>query len=127
MGVWLFLGSVALLALLLVIWVSMSSRRGKRRAPVPPQHGHHREPLYEHRVRGQTVHHSHAGHVTARQDVWQERRQRAARDRWEPSGTLTASRIRSDDEPESGAQDEIAMSAIEYVPTELPKSGERKR
>jgi hypothetical protein len=113
-----FLVFVAVCALALV-WFSFRSTRKARRSSRTAGRQRHDKPLYRHKMAGHAVLHSHTGHLPSEsQDIWRTRRPNAHKEHWEARGTITASRIQSDDEVEQGADDEMTMSVIEYTPEE---------
>lgn len=112
-----FLAIVAVCAVGL-IW--LLSRSGKSRAGSSRRRAvQHTQPLYEHRTAGHSLGHSHGHPPWKTRDIWHTPRPRVTDERWEQTGTLTASRIRSDADADEAADEEITMSAIEYTPEEV--------
>lgn len=129
MGTIYFLVFVAVCAVAFVVVIGRSNRRQRKRPDMPKVHApRHTTPLHRHRTAGHALLHSHDLHGPSEaHDIWHTRRQHAAKERWEPGSSITASRIRSDDEPERGEDDEMSMGVIEYTPEDVTPTGGRKR
>jgi hypothetical protein len=115
-----FLAVVAVCAIG-IVW--LLSRSWKKREESSSRHAaHHAQPLYQHRTAGHALLHSHTGRPPAdNRDIWHTRRPRATEERWEQTGSLTARRIRSDEDTQTDepAESEMTMSVIEYTPEEV--------
>lgn len=131
-----FLAAVAGCALILVVLVTRSNR-DKRDRPSARKESRHAQPLYQHRMAGHTVLHSHTGHPPSErsEDPWHTKRRHAQKERWEevqgegkPSH-ITATRLRSDEELEKATDDddEMTMGEIQYTPTDFTKVAGRNR
>lgn len=131
-----FLAAVAGCALILVALVTRTNRDRRDRRSARKE-SRHASPLYQHKMAGHTLLHSHTAHLPSEktEDPWHTKRRHAHKEHWDDvkeewrTAHITASRLHSDEELEKGAQDdeEMTMSEIQYTPTDFTKVAGRNR
>ena len=88
----------------------------------------HHEPLYEARHVHEPLHHQHS-HTpdSSNAHVWHNRRSRMLDESW-GSKTISATRLRSDEEPAASEEetDGPLMTEVQYTPVEVPKASNQK-
>lgn len=131
-----FLAAVAGCAIILVVLVTRSNRDKRDRSSARNE-SRHAQPLYQHRMAGHTVLHSHTGHLPSEksEDPWHTKRRHAQKEHWEDvreewkPGHIVASRLETDEEREKGSdkEHELTMGEIQYTPTDFTKVVGRNR
>ena len=125
MDIIFFLGTVAAIAVAVLLWVQRPTAPKDRAKKV----GAEKKPeIYRSHNAPNVLRHQHVGHHagSGQGDIWRTRRQHAA-ENTRLTGTLHATRILFDHEPvtpEGSSADDLSMATVEYVPDELPRPGQ---
>ena len=111
-----------------LMWFIYAAGRKSRDSRHTRKTARHHEPLYEARHVREPLHH-HNAHTpdTSSPHVWHNRRSRMLEENW-TGKTISATRLRTDDEPvaEEEQTDGPLMTEVKYTPVEVPKASGRK-